>query len=266
VKLFEPFAHMAWRTPGEYRSLARRGVEALIEPAACPGQPRSHAGSCEDHFSALLGWEAERASRAGVTRHCALGLGPRETDDPGLVQSVLFLLGPLLEKDGVAAVGELGFEEFTAAEDDAFLRQADLARRAGLPIIARVGPQDGCRAVERAVGLLREARLPERRALLVGLGEDSLGMALDAGVWAGLSLHPRYGLSPRRAAALALRFGPERLVLGSGADWDESDPLSLPAVERALARAGAAETLRRRLLWENPHAFYAQSGRLEAAA
>jgi hypothetical protein len=81
-----------------------------------------------------------------------------------------------------------------------------------------------------------------------------------------LSLHPRFGLSARRAAELALRFGPERLVLGSGADWDDSDPLSLPAAERALEKLGAPETLRRRLLWENPWSFYAQSGRLGGRA
>jgi predicted metal-dependent TIM-barrel fold hydrolase len=76
-------------------------------------------------------------------------------------------------------------------------------------------------------------------------------------------VHPRDGLDARRAAALARRYGPDRLLVGSGADWDESDCLAVPAVAAALADAGLSEAEIGRLLWENPARFYAQSGRLD---
>jgi predicted metal-dependent TIM-barrel fold hydrolase len=263
VRLFDAFSHMTWRSSAEYKALARAGVASVVEPCTWHGQPRTHVGTFEDHFAALLSWEPYRAERAGVRHHCALGLNAREANDAALAEGVLWLLPRLLERDGVVAVGALGFEEFSDAEEDAFARQLELARARGLPALVRAPARDARRAVERSLALLRESQLPERLACVAAVGEGSIAQALDSGCWAGLSVHPRDGLDARRAAALARRYGPERLLIGSGADWDESDCLAVPAVAAALADAGLSEAEIGRLLWENPARFYAQSGRLD---
>jgi predicted metal-dependent TIM-barrel fold hydrolase len=265
VRLFDAFCQGTWRTVGEYRALAAAGVEALVEPSTWHGQPRTHAGSFEDYFASLLAWEPYRAGRAGVRHHCALGLNAKEANDAGLAEGVLWLLPRLLDKDSVVAVGVLGFDEFSSAEDDAFARQLELARARRLPVIVRVPARDGRRAVERSLALVREARLPEGSAVLTGVGEAALPLLLDSGSWAGLSLHPRDGLDARTAAALARRFGPERILVGSGADWDESDALAVPAVAQALADGGLPLSAAKRLLWDNPVEFFGRSGRLELA-
>ena len=263
MRLFDAFSQMSWRTAGEYRALAEAGVRAVVEPATWHGQPRTHAGSFEDYFASLLAWEPYRAGRAGVRHHCALGLNAKEANDAGLAEGVLWLLPRLLDKDGVVAVGALGFDEFSAAEDDAFARQLELARQRSLPVVVRVAPRDGRRAVERSLALLREARLPVGLAVVTGVGEAALPLTLDSGCWAGLSLHPRDGLNARTAAALARRYGPERVLVGAGADWDESDALAVPAAARALLDGGLGAPAVERLLWDNPAAFFGQSGRLD---
>src|SRR5438874_7000556 len=98
---------MTSRTTDDYQAMANAGIAAIIEPAFWLGQPRTHVGTFEDYFGALVGWERFRASQFGIRHFCTIGLNPKEANNPHLAPEVLALLPAWLEKDGVVAVGEI---------------------------------------------------------------------------------------------------------------------------------------------------------------
>jgi hypothetical protein len=68
-----------------------------------------------------------------------------------------------------------------------------------------------------------------------------------------------------RMVALVQRFGSERMLVNSAADWGVSDPLKVPKTASALLDAGVSQADVERICWQNPVAFFAQSKRFDPA-
>src|ERR671911_311028 len=135
MRIFDPHIHMTSRTTDDYEAMAAAGVKAIVEPAFWLGQPRTSVGSFVDYFDGLLGWERFRASQFGIRHHYTIGLNPKEANDDRLRKEVIELLPRYLAKDGVVAVGEIGYDAMTPAEDEALRAQFDLAREFELPAL-----------------------------------------------------------------------------------------------------------------------------------
>lgn len=141
MRIFDPHIHMTSRTTDDYRAMYDAGVRALVEPAFWLGQPRTHPASFADYFDALLGWEPYRAAQFGIRHHCTIGLNPKEANDPRCTP-VLDLLPRYLAKDSVVAVGEIGYDTMTDAEEHAFAAQLGLAVEFGLPALVHTPHRD----------------------------------------------------------------------------------------------------------------------------
>src|SRR5687768_8664045 len=157
---------MTSRTTDDYQAMAEAGIRAVVEPAFWLGQPRTHVGTFEDYFLSLLGWERFRASQFGIRHFCTLALNPREANDATLADGVLALLTRYLEKDGVLAVGEIGYDEMTPAEDRCLAAQVELAREHDLPALIHLPHRDKKRGCERTLAVLRDLKFPPERALV----------------------------------------------------------------------------------------------------
>ncbi len=96
--------------------------------------------------------------------------------------------------------------------------------------------------------------------------EETIAGVLDAGMWAGHSVDPNTKMDEHRMVAIGQKFGGERVIINSAADWGVSDPLGVPKTAAAMRRAGLGETVIAEIFWDNPVRFFAQSGRLELAA
>ncbi len=263
MKMFDPHIHMTSRTTDDYEAMARAGIVAVIEPAFWLGQPRTHVGSFEDYFLSLTGWERFRASQFGIRHFCTMALNPKEANNPDLAQGVLELLPRYLEKDGVVAVGEIGFDDMTPAEERAFFAQLELAKEHELPVLVHTPHRDKKRGTERTIALIREARFPESKVLIDHNNEETLPLVLATECYAGHSIYPHTKMDEARMAALVKRYGPERIVINSAADWGVSDPLKVPKTAEVMRREGIAESAIEQIVWRNPIAFFGQSGRLE---
>jgi predicted metal-dependent TIM-barrel fold hydrolase len=185
MKLFDPHIHMSSRTTADYEAMAAAGIVAIVEPAFWLGQPRTHVGTFEDYFASLLGWEPYRASQFGIRHFCTLALNPKEANDERIADGVLALLPRYLAKDGVVAVGEVGYDEQTPAEDRRFAEQLELARRFDLPALVHTPHRDKKRGTERSLALVREVGFPEERVLIDHNNEETLPLVLRSGCWAG---------------------------------------------------------------------------------
>jgi len=263
MKMFDPHIHMTSRTTDDYQAMAAAGIAAVIEPAFWLGQARTSVGAFEDYFRALLGWERFRASQFGIRHFCTLALNPKEANNPVVADGVIALLPKYLEKDGVVAVGEIGFDDMTAVEEKYFALQVELARTHDLPVLVHLPHRDKKKGTERTLALIKEIGFPEGKALIDHNTEQTLPLVLDTGCWAGHSIYPKTKMDEDRMVSLVKTYGKERIIVNSAADWGVSDPLKVPKTAARMREAGIAEADIETIVWHNPVAFFSQSGRLE---
>ncbi|HEV7626498.1 MAG TPA: TatD family hydrolase, partial [Streptomyces sp.] len=201
MRIFDPHIHMTSRTTDDYAAMYEAGVRALVEPSFWLGQPRTSPGSFYDYFDSLLGWEPFRAAQHGIAHHCTIALNPKEAGDPRLLP-VLEELPRYLVKDGVVAVGEIGYDSMTPAEDTALAAQLQLAAEHGLPALVHTPHRDKAAGLTRTIDVLRESALPPERVVLDHLNEATVEEAAESGCWLGFSIYPDTKMDEDRMVAV----------------------------------------------------------------
>ncbi|MBE3009914.1 TatD family hydrolase [Microbispora sp. NEAU-D428] len=259
MRIFDPHVHMTSRTTDDYERMYAAGVRAVVEPAFWLGQPRTNVGSFLDYFDALLGWEPYRAAQYGIRHHCTLALNPKEANDPRCA-GVLDELPRYLLKDSVVAVGEVGYDSMTPEEDRVFEAQLALAEEHGLPVLVHTPHRDKAAGTRRTLDVVKG--MDPGTVLVDHLNELTVGMVHEAGCWMGFSIYPDTKMDPQRMVAILKEYGTERMIVNSAADWGRSDVLKTREVGEAMLAAGFTDEDVDRVLWQNPVAFYGQSGRL----
>ena len=265
MKIFDPHIHMTSRTTDDYAAMAQNGILAIVEPSFWLGQPRTNVGSFIDYFNSLLGWERFRASQFGIRHFCTIGLNPKEANNPKLSEEVLSLLPRYLQKDGVVAVGEIGYDDQTDAEERIFASQLELAMEMDLPVLVHTPHRDKKRGTIRSLDLIRSAGFPEERALIDHNTEETLPLVLDTGCWAGHTIYPHTKMDEVRMVKLVKEYGSERILINSAADWGISDPLKVPKTTDLMLESGITLETIRTIVWDNPAYFFSQSHRLDLA-
>jgi len=261
MRVFDPHIHMTSRTTGDYEAMYAAGVRAVVEPAFWLGQPRTSVGSFVDYFDGLLGWERFRAAQFGIVHHATIALNPKEANDPRCA-GVLDVLPRYLAKDGVVAVGEVGFDSATPEEEKAFIRQLELAGEHDLPVLVHTPHRDKVAGTSRTLDLVETVGVPPERVLVDHLNETTVDMVGDSGCWMGFSIYPDTKMDEHRMVRILTERGLERMVVNSAADWGRSDPLKTVRTGEAMLASGFDADAVDRLLWSNPVEFFAQSGRL----
>ena len=263
MKMIDPHIHMTSRTTSDYEAMAKAGIMAIVEPSFWLGQPRTTAGAFIHYFSSLLGWERFRASQFGIRHFCTISLNPKEANNPKLADEVIEMLPRYLQKDGVVAVGEIGFDDQTPAEEKWFVRQMEMALEYDLPVLVHTPHRDKKKGTIRSLELIRDMRFPEGKALIDHCNEETLPLVLDTGCWAGHSIYPFTKMDEARMAVLVKRYGSERIIINSAADWGISDPLKVPKTVAVMREAGIPEEEIQKIVWDNPAAFFSQSGNMD---
>jgi hypothetical protein len=262
---FDPHIHMTSRTTDDYEAMARAGVRAVIEPAFWVGQPRTQAGTFLDYFSSLVGWERFRAAQFGVHHFCAIGLNAKEANNEPLAREVLELVPRFAKKEGVVAVGEIGFDEISPAEERAFAWQLDFAARNDLVVMVHSPHRDKKRGILRSLDLAAECRVPVTKLVIDHNNEETVEAVLDRGAWAAFTIYPHTKMGSDRMVEIVRRYGPERILVDSSADWGISDPLSVPKTAELMRARAIPERAIELACWRNALDAYGQSGQIDAA-
>jgi predicted metal-dependent TIM-barrel fold hydrolase len=262
-RIFEPHIHMTSRTTDDYEAMAEAGIRALVEPAFWLGQPRTSVGTFVDYFNSLIGWERFRAAQFGIRHHCTIALNPKEANDNALRPEVLTILPRYLAKDGVVAVGEVGFDAMTRSEEEAFVAQLRLAQDHELPVLVHTPHRDKLEGTRRSLELVAASGLPPEQVLIDHNTELTVSLVEESGCWMGFSLYPHTKMDEARMVRVLEEHGCDRILVNSAADWGRSDPLKVPKLAVAMVDAGFTDDDVDRVVWRNPVAFFAQSGRLE---
>jgi len=260
--IIDPHAHMISRTTDDYEAMARAGVVAVIEPAFWLGQPRTSADTYLDYLSLITGFERFRAGQFGIRHYCTVGLNPKEANNETLAEAVMEILPRFVAKEGVVAMGELGYDEQTALEDRYLRAQIELAKEYELPIMVHTPHRDKKRGTLRTMDVLAEHGFDPGRCVIDHNNEETIEDVLARGYWVAFSIYPETKMGNERMTEIVRRYGPERLIVDSACDWGVSDPLAVPKTARLMAERGIDPAAIRAVTYANALAAYGLNGEM----
>jgi predicted metal-dependent TIM-barrel fold hydrolase len=262
---FDPHIHMTSRTTDDYQAMAAAGIIALIEPAFWLGQPRTGVDTFRDYYSSLIGWERFRASQFGIRHYCTIGLNAKEANNEPLAEQVMEILPAFLFKEGVVGVGEIGFDDQTAAEEKYYRAQLELAREAGLPVQIHTPHRNKKNGTSLSMDIALEHGLPPGMVIVDHNNEETVKEVLDRGFWCAFTIYPYTKMGNERMVEVVKQYGSERIMINSAADWGVSDPLAVPKTAALMKQAGIADEDIRKTTYENALTAFGQSGQIQQA-
>lgn len=258
----DPHIHMSSRTTDDYQAMSAAGIVAVIEPAFWLGQPRSSVGSFQDYFNSLIGWERFRAAQFGIRHYCTMGLNSKEANNEPLAEAVMELLPMYACKEGVVAIGEIGYDDMTPAEDKYFRLQLDLARELDMVVMIHTPHRNKKAGTSRSMDVCLEHGLSPSKVIIDHNNEETVAEVLDRGFWAAFTIYPQTKMGNARMVEVVRQYGCEGIIVDSSADWGVSDPLAVPKTAQLMQQRGIPEAHIRAVCYENALAAYAQSGQM----
>jgi uncharacterized protein len=265
MRYVDPHIHMVSRVTDDYKRMALAGCALLSEPAFWAGFDRSGALGFRDYFRQLTEYEPKRALAYGI-EHCSwLCINAKEAENVSLAREVIAMIPEFLNRRGVLGIGEIGLNKNTRNESTVFLEHLELAARTGELILVHTPHlADKYQGTRMILDMLRDdSRIQPERVCIDHVEEHTIRDALDAGHWVGMTLYPITKCTPARAADLIETYGTERIMVNSAGDWGHSDPLAVPELIFEMRRRGHDDALIRKIVFDNPLAFFAQSRRFD---
>jgi len=263
MRFIDPHVHMVSRTTDDYQAMQAAGIVALIEPAFWLGQPRTEVGSFKDYYSTLVGWERFRSSQFGIRHYCTIGLNSKEANNEPLAEAVMDLLPLFAAKEGVVAIGEIGYDDQTKAEDKYFRLQIELAKELDLPILIHTPHRDKKNGTYKSMDVLEEHGCDPTKVIIDHCNEETAKEVLDRGYWTAFTIYPGTKMGNERMVELVKHYGPERIIVDSSADWGISDPLSVPKTAALMLERGVPKVDVEMTCYGNALAAYSQSGQMK---
>lgn len=262
-RYFDPHIHMTSRTTDDYEAMAKAGIRGIIEPAFWLGQPRTQLGSFVDYFSSLLGFERYRASQFGIQHFCTIGLNSKEANDERLAREVLDVLPMFALKEGVVAIGEIGYDEITPAEERAYIEQLVFAKEHDMVVMVHSPHRDKHRGILRSMDVARDVGIDMNKLVIDHNNEETYRDVIDRGAWAAFTIYPHTKMDAQRMADVIAVNGAERIIVDSSADWGISDCLSVPKTAALLEQRGVAAETIELATFANAVEVYSQSGQID---
>ena len=263
MRFIDPHIHMFSRTTDDYQRMAQAGIVAVVEPSFWLGSDRSAPESFWDYFNHLTTAEPARARQYGIAHYVTIGVNPKEAEDVALTNDTIAGWDEFVQRENTVAIGEIGFNNITANEEASFRRQSLYAQDRGMLIVIHTPHVDKPRGVRRTVAVMKELGVTAGRVCIDHNTEETMDDAAGLeGCWRGLTVYP-IKLSPQRAAGIIKRWGTDRILVNSSADWGQSDPLSVIATAEEMRKVGLSEKDVEKVLYRNPVEFYSQSGKFE---
>lgn len=260
MNFIDPHIHMISRTTDDYENMKAAGIVAVIEPAFWLGQARTNVGSFKDYFSTLVGWERFRASQFGIKHYCTMGLNSKEANNEAVADQVIEILPQFIAKEGVVAIGEIGYDDQTALEDKYFRIQLELAKEFDLPVLVHTPHRDKKQGTLRSMDVVEEHGIPPHLVVIDHNNEETAKAVLDRGFWAGFTIYPKTKMGKQRMVAVAKQYGSTKVIVDSSADWGVSDALSVPKTANLMLEQGVSKEDVHNICYKNALDFYGQSG------
>lgn len=263
MMFIDPHAHMISRVTDDYERMAAAGVVAVIEPSFWLGQPRTHVGTYIDYLSSIVGFERFRASQFGIRHYCTIGLNSKEANNEELAEAVMEILPRFALKEGVVAIGEIGYDEQTELEDRYFRQQLELAKELELPVMVHTPHRDKKRGTTRSMDVCEEHGVDPSMVVIDHNNEETVKEVLDRGYWAAFSIYPSTKMGNARMVDILEQYGADRMMVDSACDWGISEPLGVAKTAKLALERGIPEENVRKVCYQNALDAYGQSGQMK---
>jgi predicted metal-dependent TIM-barrel fold hydrolase len=254
---------MTSRTTDDYEAMAAAGVVALIEPSFWLGQPRTQVGSFQDYYSSLVGWEPFRASQFGINHYCTIGLNSKEANNEALAEQVIELLPLYLHKENVVAVGEIGYDDQTPAEDKYFRMQLDMAKELDMVVQIHTPHRDKKAGTLKSMEVCLEHGLDPTKVVIDHNNEETVKDVLDRGFLAAFTIYPKTKMGNERMVEVVKKYGSTDIIVDSSADWGVSDPLAVPKTASLMLKRGIAKEDVVKTCYQNALDIYGTNGKMK---
>ena len=166
-------------------------------------------------------------------------------------------------KEGVVAIGEIGYDEQTECEDKYFRLQLDLAKELDLPVMIHTPHRDKKRGTTRSMDVCEEHGLDPSMVVVDHNNEETVQEVLDRGYWAAFSIYPSTKMGNARMVEILHGYGAERIIVDSACDWGISDPLGVAKTAKLALERGVPEEHVRLTCYQNALDAYGQSGQIK---
>jgi predicted metal-dependent TIM-barrel fold hydrolase len=260
MMFIDPHIHMISRTTDDYEAMRQAGVVAVIEPAFWLGQPRTNAGSMLDYFSTIVGWERFRAEQFGIIHYCTIGLNAKEANNEELAEKTMDLLPRYASKEGVVAIGEIGYDDMTDLEEKYFHQQLELAKKLDMLVLIHTPHRNKKQGTIRSMDLCEEHGLDPSKVIVDHNNEETVEDVLDRGYWTAFTIYPGTKMGNERMVDIVKQYGTERIFIDSAADWGRSDPLGVPKTAQLMLQRGISRKDVQKVCYQNALDAYKQSG------
>ncbi|SHK42794.1 TatD family hydrolase [Maribacter aquivivus] len=265
MMIIDPHVHMTSRTTDDYEAMAAAGVVAIIEPSFWLGQPRTQVGSFQDYFSSLVGWEPFRASQFGIKHYCTIGLNSKEANNEALAEQVIELLPLYLHKENVVAIGEIGYDDQTPAEDKFFRMQLDMAKELDMTVQVHTPHRDKKAGTIKSMEVCLEHGLDPANVIIDHNNEETVKEVLDRGFIAAFTIYPKTKMGNERMVEVVKKFGSSNIIVDSSADWGVSDPLAVPKTASLMLKRGISMEDVRKTCYQNALDAFGKNGKMKEA-
>jgi len=259
----DPHVHMTSRTTDDYEAMANAGIVALIEPSFWLGQPRTKVGSFQDYYSSLVGWEPFRASQFGIQHYCTIGLNSKEANNEALAEQVIELLPLYVHKENVVAIGEIGYDDQTAAEDKYFRLQLELAKVLGMVVQVHTPHRDKKAGTIRSMEVCLEHGLDPKMVIIDHNNEETVEEVLNRGFIAAFTIYPNTKMGNERMVEVVKKYGSNDIIVDSSADWGVSDPLAVPKTAALMLKSGIAKEHVIKTCYQNALDAFGKNGKMK---
>lgn len=259
----DPHVHMTSRTTDDYEAMAEAGVVAIIEPSFWLGQPRTQVGSFQDYYSSLVGWEPFRASQFGIKHYCTIGLNSKEANNEALAEQVIELLPLYVHKENVVAIGEIGYDDQTPAEDKYFRMQLEMAKELGMVVQVHTPHRDKKAGTIKSMEVCLEHGLDPSMVVIDHNNEETVQEVLDRGFIAAFTIYPKTKMGNERMVEVVRKYGSHNIIVDSSADWGVSDPLAVPKTAGLMLRSGIPKVDVINTCYQNALAIFGKNGKMK---
>lgn len=245
-RLFDPHIHMYSRTTDDYEAMSKAGIEVIVQPSFWLGSPRRFVGTFEDYWENMISFEPNRAKEFGIEHYTSISVNPKEAATRPLAVDAVdtMVKNGYLERDRVVAVGEIGYDQINELEEEIFVKQMDIASERHMLMTIHLPHKNKLKGIQNLERIMNDnahgnKTIYDSKKMLIDHNvEETIKQTLEMGMWAGLSVYPVTKLSPDMAIKILAKYGTERVMIHSAADWGRSNPLSVPLVAQEMKKSG----------------------------
>ena len=247
------------RVTDDYEKMLLSGIKVVIEPSFWLGQERTSSNTLKDYWEHITLFEPTRAAEFGIKHYCAISINPKEANNKELAEKSLNEISEFLKRKNVVAVGEIGFDMITNQEEEIFRKQLLLAEELKMPVIIHTPHVNKLEGVKKSFEIIKNCGATESRIIMDHNTEETIELSLNHDVMSGITVYPHTKISTIRASNMMKKYGTDRIIINSAADWGKSDPLSVPKTAVQMEQDGFSQIEIEKTLFHNPNNFFKQS-------